>query len=253
MKIESFGATDIGCKRKRNEDSYFLNDEIGLYVVADGMGGHAAGEVASNEAVDAISLHITNERALIEEFKSGKINYDEGLKKISRCLESAIQNAAYVVHGIAQTDEEKFGMGTTISALLIAGSYGLTGQVGDSRVYYVRNGQCVQLTEDHTLINWQLKEGLITPEEASAARHRNVITRAVGSKDYVQVDIRSFPVHPGDQFFLCSDGLHGYVSSSEIGAILENELESAVRQMIEIAIGRGGKDNITAVAVRLLE
>jgi serine/threonine protein phosphatase PrpC len=252
MDVISYGATDVGKRRKSNEDSYFLDDRLGLYVVADGMGGHAAGEVASSEAIDAITSLVYNERKLIEEFKQGEVDVDEGLRKMSRCIESSIQSAAYLVHGMAQIDEKKSGMGTTISALLIAGSYGLTGQVGDSRVYYTRSNQTVQLTEDHTLINWQLKEGLITPEQAAVAKHRNVVTRAVGSRDYVQVDVQSFPVHPGDQFMLCSDGLHEYVKPNEIAAILMHDPERAARHLVELAVNRGGKDNATAIVVSIL-
>ena len=252
MDIISFGATDIGRKRTTNEDSYLVDDSLGLYVVADGMGGHAAGEVASAEAIDAIVSLITNERKLIEDFKQGEIDVDAGLGRLSRCLESAIQSAAYLVHSIAEIDEDKIGMGTTISALLIVGEHGLTGQVGDSRVYYVRKKQTVQLTEDHTLINWQLKEGLITPEQASVAKNRNVVTRAVGSKDYVQVDVQSFPVHLEDKFMLCSDGLYEYINDTEIAAVLDNDPEPAVRHLVELALNRGGKDNVTSIVVEII-
>ncbi|MFH1437010.1 MAG: protein phosphatase 2C domain-containing protein [Pseudomonadota bacterium] len=252
MDIISFGATDIGRKRTTNEDSYLVDDSLGLYVVADGMGGHAAGEVASSEAIDAIASLVTNERKLIEDFKKGGIDVDAGLGRLSRCLESAIQSAAYLVHSIAEIDEDKIGMGTTISALLIVGEHGLTGQVGDSRVYYVRKKQTVQLTEDHTLINWQLKEGLITPEQASVAKNRNVVTRAVGSKDYVQVDVQSFPVHPEDKFMLCSDGLYEYINDIEIAAVLDHDPEPAVRHLVELALNRGGKDNVTSIVVEIV-
>ncbi len=252
MDIISFGATDIGRKRTTNEDSYLVDDSLGLYVVADGMGGHAAGEVASSEAIDAVASLVTNERKLIEDFKEGKIDVDAGLARLSRCLESAIQSAAYLVHSIAEIDEDKVGMGTTISALLIVGEHGLTGQVGDSRVYYVRKKQTVQLTEDHTLINWQLKEGLITPEQAAVAKNRNVVTRAVGSKDYVQVDVQSFPVHPKDKFMLCSDGLYEYINDIEIAAILDHDPEPAVRHLVELALNRGGKDNVTSIVVEIV-
>ncbi len=252
MTVISYGATDVGRRRKSNEDSYFIDDQLGFYVVADGMGGHAAGEVASSEAIDAITSLIFNERMLIEDFRAGKIDTDVGLRKIGRCIESSIQSAAYLVHGMAQIDQQKTGMGTTISALLVVGNFGLTGQVGDSRVYYIRSNQAVQLTEDHTLINWQLKEGLITQEQAAVAKHRNVVTRAVGSKDYVQVDVQSFPVHPGDQFMLCSDGLYEYLTPPEIAAILQHEPEEATRHFIEVALSRGGKDNVTSIVVKIV-
>lgn len=252
MRQLSFAATDIGKKRRTNEDSYFVDDDMSLYIVADGMGGHAAGEVASSEAIDAITSVFYREKKLVEEFKQGRIDVDEGLIRISRCIESSIQNAAYLLHGMAEIDEEKSGMGTTISTLVIVGNHGLTGQVGDSRVYYVRHNQAMQMTEDHTLVNWQLKEGLITPEQAAVAKHRNVVTRAVGSKDYVQVDIQSFPVQAGDQFMLCSDGLYEYLNLAEIAAVLQHEPEQAVRHFLELALERGGKDNITSIVVKVI-
>ncbi len=246
-----FGATDIGQRRKLNEDTLLIDDDLGLFVVADGMGGHAAGEVASAESVEAILSMFANDKPLIRRIQQNDPPSDKDLQKLSRLLESSIQFACYHVHGLAEVDTSKEGMGTTISALVIAGSVGLTGQVGDSRVYYMHDGRATQLTEDHTLVNWQLKEGLITKAQAKRARNRNVITRAVGSRDYVQVDIQSFPVQPGDRFMLCSDGLHEYIELEEIATVLELEPEAACKHLIKIANERGGKDNITNIVVNL--
>jgi protein phosphatase len=154
-----------------------------------------------------------------------------------------------MIFGLAEMSPERHGMGTTISALLLAGNFGATAQVGDSRVYCVRDGAAIQLTEDHTLVNWQVREGIITPEQALTSPHRNVITRAVGNKDFVQVDTQIFQVRAGDQFLLCSDGLHGYLDDEEIPYILGFGIEEAGRKFIELANNRGGKDNITAVLV----
>jgi serine/threonine protein phosphatase PrpC len=155
------------------------------------------------------------------------------------------------VFGIAQNDPEQAGMGTTLSALLICGPFGVTAQVGDSRIYMVREGKAAQLTEDHTLIAWQLKQGLISESEAALSPHKNVITRAVGSREYVQVDTHFFQIQGGDAFLLCSDGLHGYLRDDEIPEIIELGPVDSVRRFIDTANLRGGRDNITSIVVCL--
>jgi protein phosphatase len=140
-------------------------------------------------------------------------------------------------------------MGTTISAMMRFGDSLALAQVGDSRIYRVREGRAQQLTEDHTLIAWQLKQGLITAEEARVSKQRNVITRAVGSRDYVQVDTSVWEVAVGDAYLLCSDGLHGYLKLEEIPSIVSEGGAFSVERLIEMANGRGGKDNITAIVV----
>jgi protein phosphatase len=245
--VRSFAATDIGRKRKTNEDAFHRNDALGLYIVADGMGGYSAGEVASAEAVESIYGMVHRERDRIDQFV--ETPNQSTARHVKRLLESAVQSACYMIFGLAEMDPEAQGMGTTISALLLAGGYGATAQVGDSRVYCVRSGSAVQLTEDHTLVNWQLRQGVITPQQARTSPHRNVITRAVGSKDFVQVDTQIFEILTGDRFLLCSDGLHGYLRDKEIAQFLQYNLDEAGRKFIELALERGGKDNITAVLV----
>jgi protein phosphatase len=142
-------------------------------------------------------------------------------------------------------------MGTTISALLVRGDYAITAQVGDSRIYRVQQGAVEQLTEDHTLIAWQLKHGLITPQEAARSPHRNVITRAVGNREYVQVDTRCVPLAAGTRLLLCSDGLHGYLREQDIAPVVERGGRAAVQHFVDLANERGGKDNITVVLVEL--
>src|SRR5581483_6201011 len=145
----------------------------------------------------------------------------------------------------------KSGMGTTISAMMLYESYMITAQVGDSRIYQVRGESARQLTEDHTLINWQLKQGIITEEEAKTSRHKNVITRAVGNRDYVQVDTTMVEHAAGDIYLLCSDGLHGYLKTEEIPSLTNLGGRESVRKLIDLANSRGGKDNITAVVVEI--
>ncbi len=221
---------------------------MGLYAVADGMGGHAAGEVASREAIDTVRGMVRQGEGLLRAIESG----DHGaqtLWRMGRLLESAVQAATYMVFGIAQNEPEQAGMGTTLSALLLCGPFGVTAQVGDSRVYMVRGGRVSQLTEDHTLIAWQLKQGMISEREAALSPHKNVITRAVGSREYVQVDTTFFQVEPNDQYIICSDGLHGYLRDDEIPALTALGPDQAVRRFIDTANLRGGRDNITAIVV----
>jgi protein phosphatase len=157
-----------------------------------------------------------------------------------------------MVFAMAELDRDKTGMGTTISALLVLGNHAVIGQVGDSRVYRVREGATAQLTEDHTLIAWELKQGLITPEQAKKSPHRNIITRAVGNRDYVQVDTSLVELLPADRYLLCSDGLHGYLRPDEIAPMCVADGQTVVNQLIDLANTRGGKDNITAVLVEVL-
>jgi len=243
------GLSDVGRKRSTNEDAYFLDDRLGLYVVADGMGGHAAGEVASQEAVETVYGMI--KRGIGELHELVDPVADEDARAACRLMESAVQAATYMVFGMAEMDRGKSGMGTTISALLVLGDYAITGQVGDSRIYLIRGDHLEQLTEDHTLIAWQLKQGLITPQEAKKSPHRNVITRAVGNREYVQVDTRLVGLGPGDRFLLCSDGLHGYLRDSDVPPIVQKGGEAAVKKFIQLANDRGGKDNITAIMVEI--
>jgi serine/threonine protein phosphatase PrpC len=249
LRRTGFGLTDLGRKRQSNEDAFFFDDDIGIYIVADGMGGHAAGEVASREAVDTlygmVKRGVGELRELVEPLSEGDA------RAACRLMESAVQAATYFVYSIAEIDRDKSGMGTTISALLVLGDYAVTAQVGDSRIYRVHDATVEQLTEDHTLIAWQLKQGLITPQEAARSPHKNVITRAVGNREYVQVDTRCVPLLPGVRFLLCSDGLHGYLKDEDIPAIVAMGGTGSVARFIALANERGGKDNITAVLVEL--
>lgn len=226
-----------------------MDDALGLYIVADGMGGHAAGEVASREAVDTLYGMVKRGIGELRQLVDPVVESDA--RAACRLMESAVQAATYFVYSIAEIDRDKSGMGTTISALLILGGYAITAQVGDSRIYKVEGAVVEQLTEDHTLIAWQLKQGLITPQEAARSPHRNVITRAVGNREYVQVDTRRIQLVPSTRFLLCSDGLHGYLEDADIPSIVEMGGDASVKRFIDIANERGGKDNITAVLVEI--
>ena len=243
------GLSDVGRKRQSNEDAFFFDDRLGLYIVGDGMGGHAAGEVASQEAVETCFGMVKRGLSSLHELEDPVA--DEDARAACRLMESAVQAATYMVFSMAEMDRGKTGMGTTLSALLVLGEFAVTAQVGDSRIYRVNGETVEQLTEDHTLIAWQLKQGLITPQEAKKSPHRNVITRAVGNRDYVQVDTGLVKLTTSTKFLLCSDGLHGYLRESDIAPIANLGGEDAVKKFIALANERGGKDNITAVLVEV--
>ena len=247
MRVISHGLSDVGKKRTLNEDSFLADDDFGFYIVADGVGGHAKGEIASALAVEEAYGFAARGRPTINAFL--KEPTEDNLFAVKRLMESAIQSACYMVYGLAEQDPSRHGMSTTISALLIAEGLGMVAQVGDSRVYRQRYGTAQQLTEDHTLINYKLKHGLITPEEAQRAPGKNVITRAVGHRDYVQVDTIECDVLPRDRFLLCTDGLHGYLVEDEVSALLTGGIEEVAQRLIDLANSRGGRDNITALLV----
>ena len=249
IHVRSYGMTDIGRRRQGNEDAYLRNDDIRLFVVADGMGGHAAGEVASAEAVDTIFGMI--KRGLSDLGPEDEPLTDDKISRARRLIEGAIQAATYMVYAMSEVDAGKSGMGTTISAAYVYKNVLVTGQVGDSRIYRVRDNEALQLTEDHTLVGWQIKQGLITEEEAKISPHRNVITRSVGGRDYVEVDTSVIEIKAGDRFIFCSDGLHGYLDEPEIPDIVALGGKSATEAFIALANERGGSDNITVILVEV--
>ncbi len=255
MKLQSVARTDIGRRRPHNEDAFFRDDARGFYVVADGVGGHNKGEIASREAVDHLKSWVYAAAGeldrLVEKLTVGDA---EAVWDIRRLLESGVKNACYMVYGMAELDPEKKGMSTTLSSLLLRGNMAFAAHVGDSRVYRVRGQTVLQLTEDHTLINYKVKHGMMTPAEAEKATGKNVITRAVGHRDYVQVDTADLDVAIGDRFLLCSDGLHGYFNSEREVADLcsDGDLEECAESAIAMANQRGGKDNITALVIEAL-
>jgi PPM family protein phosphatase len=173
----------------------------------------------------------------------------DAIERVRRLLESGVQQACYMIYGLAELDPAKRGMSTTLSVLLLRNTRAFVAQVGDSRVYRLRGTEITQLTEDHTLVNYKLKQGLITPEEAKSEA-KNVITRAVGHRDYVEVDTSDTDVTAGDKFFLCTDGFHNYLQDdAELSALMHGGPAEIAYRAVELANGRGGRDNITAVVV----
>jgi serine/threonine protein phosphatase PrpC/CRP-like cAMP-binding protein len=250
--IRFSASTDVGKLRDHNEDNYLVDKKLCLFVVADGMGGHAAGEVASALAVRIIHEELRKERETIE---AAGAQSRGGARTILSLLEQAVQRACAKIHEEARADAAKRGMGTTLSALLFAGSHGYIAHVGDSRIYLLRDGRIQQVTEDHTVFNELIKRGKLTREQIEKVAQKNAITRAVGVYERVEVDTLTIEVLPGDQFLLASDGLHGYIAhTAELEPYFEEaDPKVATDGLVELANRKGGKDNITAVLVRLGE
>jgi serine/threonine protein phosphatase PrpC len=251
--IRFFAATDVGCVRDHNEDNFLVDKKLSLFVVADGMGGHAAGEVASAIAVRTIHEEIKRERDLLNDFIAGARGASRVTNKdVLALMEHSVQRACSRIHEEAQNDAQKRGMGTTVSALLILGTRGFIAHVGDSRIYLSRGGTVQQITEDHTVFNELIKRGKLTREQIEKVGHKNAITRAVGVYERVDVDTLMLEVLPGDDFLLTSDGLTGYLESAdELAPWFAQDGDAASKGLVELAKERGGKDNITVVIIRL--
>ncbi len=249
VHIVALGKTDVGQKRDHNEDDLLLDPALGLYIVCDGMGGHAAGEVASAHAVKTVQRVLAENKAVIEEARKDNA---EARDKLTGLAELAINTACSEIFMMATTDHGKAGMGTTLVMMMVVGGKGVMGHVGDSRLYMVRAGQIHQLSEDHSYTSEMVKRGKMTREQARSSPYANVITRAVGIQKNVQVDTLAFDIIPGDTFLLCSDGLHGYYDDpNDLAEVLSNpDTESINDTLINTANTRGGKDNITAVLLR---
>jgi serine/threonine protein phosphatase PrpC len=247
-QVHAYGLSDVGKKRQHNEDAYLIDESLGLYVVCDGMGGHAAGEVASAQAIKSIKQCVEAEKGTLDTFRKAPA---ENRETATAVAEKAIQKACGDIYAMALADTSKRGMGTTCVLMIVVGSKALIGHVGDSRIYLLRGGQAHRLTEDHTLIQQQIKAGVITKEQAAASQYKNVITRAVGIQASVQVDTLLVDLAPGDVFLLCSDGLHGYLPDEEVALLLAAPPERTPKHLVDLANQRGGKDNITAVVLSI--
>ena len=249
--IEAFGRTDVGRRRKINEDSFLVSPEMSLYAVCDGMGGHNAGEVASRMATETISAFI--ERSAVEKEITWPWGLDASLSFDANRVKTAIRLANARVFQAADNREELTGMGTTVVAALISGDVMTVGSAGDSRCYLVRGGELKQLTRDDSWVSAALGEGILNSDDVEHHPLRNVITKAVGARDAIDLDVLVHDLQPGDLVMLCSDGLHGMVSDQEIGRILQSSLDSleeASARLIEAANEAGGRDNVTVVLLR---
>lgn len=248
MQISAFGKSDVGRVRDHNEDFLLIDAELGLYVVCDGMGGHAAGEVASKMAATAVRDFLHGHKAALDAFDGS----EDACQQAAALLREAIETASNSVYTLASSDRGKHGMGTTCVSMLIRGGKGIMGHVGDSRLYLHRDGQVYQLSEDHTYLNEAVRQGVMTLEQAQQSPHSNVITRAVGTQASVTVDSLLIDVLPGDTYLLCSDGLTSYTTDAvELGQLLANEDATTIPgTLVQLANDRGGEDNVTTVIIR---
>lgn len=254
MAIEYFGKTDVGKVRTNNEDYFLIDENIGLFIVADGMGGANAGEVASRMAVELISKNL---RRFIEHQKDGdssqvilgkkKTDVSETANYLLSCIRLANQAIFEASHTYAQNR----GMGTTVAAVLVNRKTYIIGWVGDSRVYIVRNGLLQQMTKDHSFVQEQINKGLITKEQAEVSEYKNVLTRALGTEENVEPDITETTAARNDYLLICSDGLTRTVSDEAILQTIKNlqKPEEICQNLIGQANKAGGKDNITAIVL----
>lgn len=252
MEVKAFGLTHVGRQRQHNEDAFLVEDDAKLFLVADGMGGHAAGEIASRIAVDSINEFIVHTK---EEDGTWPHAYDDNYKHSTNRLVAAVRLANTRVLEAMRKDARLRGMGTTVVACLADGSTMSVAHVGDSRAYLVRDGNLSRITNDHSWVFEQVQAGMLTESEAEKHPLRNVITRALGGALQVTPDASEIEARAGDVFLLCSDGLTGMVPESEIlrmVAAREEDLEQACRDLIDAANARGGLDNVTAVLVKTL-
>jgi protein phosphatase len=252
-RLRFAGDSNVGMKRAHNEDSFYLPESERLAIVADGMGGHASGEVASRMAVDTISgfFKVTqDDQQLTWPFKM-----DHGNRYDVNRMVTAIKLANLKIHEQAQKDPRCHGMGTTVVSTLFLDRALVVGHVGDSRLYRRRDGSLKQITEDHSLLNDYIKMKNLSADEIAAFPHKNVIVRALGMKDTVQVDVHVDAPALGDLYILCSDGLSGMVKDEELESIIleENDLDALCEKLVAAANKNGGLDNITVVAARVEE
>ncbi len=251
LQLEARGITDVGMRRDQNEDAFLVDDELRLYVVADGMGGHAGGGTASRLAVETIQAAVRHAKeAEPDLFGAAEGVEESGLPDV---LRAAVEEACAVIFRTAQGNPDLSGMGTTVTAALVDGRIAYVAHVGDSRIYLLREGRIYQVSEDHSLVNEQLKAGAISPDEARNSRFKNIITRSVGFEPSVQVDLIGLDLEQADTLVLCCDGLSNLVEDEEILHVVEeSSLDLAPGRLVALANDRGGDDNITAIVVKAI-
>jgi serine/threonine protein phosphatase PrpC len=248
MPLKFKAITDVGRQRTANEDSFLADPELGLYIVADGMGGQAAGEVASRLAVDTICqfIKLTDEQRDI----TWPTGYEPSLTYGQNRLRSALILANQEIFASAAEDAGLQGMGTTSVCALVEGRRADLAHVGDSRIYRLSGGELTQVTDDHSWIHEQVRRGVISEDQARSHPYRNVVTRALGATPDVDVDLGGFDLQEGDLLLLCTDGLTSMLGDAQIKEILERyreDLDSAAKALVFEANQKGGEDNITII------
>lgn len=240
MLVYAWACSDVGRKRSNNQDAYLIAQDLKLFAVADGMGGHKGGEVASAVAVETLESTV-------------RAHAHNGLDAVTR-LAASVQAANARIHALAKSDGDLDNMGTTTTSLLMTGSTAVIAHVGDSRIYLIRSDRILQLTDDHSIVWQQMKAGLITAAQAKQSPFRSIISRSVGVERAVDVDIITLEVQSADTFVICSDGLSGVVEDDEICRIVnDNFLHRAPALLVDLANERGGPDNVTVVVAYAIE
>jgi serine/threonine protein phosphatase PrpC len=252
LKLRYSVASDPGRVRKNNEDAFLADPAVGIFAVADGMGGHAAGEIASRVALNTL------QEALVKGSQSKEAEFSPNqtavLSPPSSLLVSGIRSANLAVFQSSTEKEEYRGMGTTLVAVYFGDSNPAVAHVGDSRLYRIRSRKIEQFTEDHSVVWEKYREGLLPKEALSASPLKNIVTRALGMNPTVDVDVQELEVQKGDQLLLCSDGLSDLVRDDELLQTVEEvsgELDQGCRRLVQMANQRGGKDNITVLLIKI--
>lgn len=251
MNIEAKGISDVGMRREKNEDSYLLNNELSLFVVADGMGGHVGGEFASRLAVQTIedviyTIERNSDTSILEDNKISPSDYRSQLK-------FAVQTASHRIYEEAVKDSSLRGMGTTAVTMWLRDGRIFIANVGDSRAYLIRNKEIYQLTEDHSLVGEQLRAGVISEVAAKGHKLKNIITRSVGFQNEVEIDVIIKVPRNGDRFLLCSDGLTNMLDDEELLEVVSDgsTVKDASQVLVDMANSRGGDDNITVILAEI--
>lgn len=252
--LEAVGQTDVGRRRKLNEDNFLVDPETNLYAVCDGMGGHNAGEVASQMAIETLGSFI--QRSHKEKEITWPYGLDVNLSFDGNRLKTALKLANKKVFKAADNREDYTGMGTTAVAALVSEKTATIGSAGDSRCYLVRGPELTQLTRDDSWVSAAWAEGILSADEIEKHPLKNVITKAVGAKDTIDIEVIEHSLIPGDVLLLCSDGLHSMINDEEIRKIVApvpDNLDDAAARLIAAANEAGGKDNVTVVLLRYTE
>ena len=250
--LEIATCTDPGMVRSHNEDSVAADASIGVAVLADGMGGYNAGEVASGMATTVLTAEL---QQLLASGEGRVMNGDAGRAHAESILRTEIAKANASIYQAAQSQPQYAGMGTTLVVALFYDNRVTVAHIGDSRVYRLRGDELVQITKDHSLLQEQIDSGMITPEQARFSQNKNLVTRALGIDPTVDAEIREYQTRPGDLWLLCSDGLNDMVSDEDIGMTLQalsGNLQLAAQQLVQMANDNGGRDNVSVVLVRVV-
>lgn len=250
--LEIVVRTDPGVVRGHNEDAVFANPNLGLAILADGMGGYNAGEVASGMATMYLSTELETDFSSRAPYE---IDPASGECYARRCLADRIAAANSAIYHAAESQPQYAGMGTTLVTALFADNTVTVAHIGDSRLYRLREGEFCAITRDHSLLQEQIESGMISAQEARFSQNKNLVTRALGVDASVEPEIHDYPVLPGDIYLLCSDGLNDMIEDEEIGETLQMlsaNLELAATQLIQMANDNGGRDNVSVILVKVL-